>query len=85
MGRPIIKIKLSEEERVELERRVRSVAISKRDSLRAGIILLRAEGKSQEEVSKECEEYGQGGGYIPAQCTSDLEEEQSEAAFGKDI
>jgi transposase len=53
MSRPIIKIKLSEEERSELERRVRSVTISKRDSLRAQIILLRAEGKSQQEVSKE--------------------------------
>jgi len=53
MSRPIIKIKLSEEERSELERRVRSITISKRDSLRAQIILLRAEGKSQQEVSKE--------------------------------
>ena len=53
MSRPIIKIKLSEEERLELERRVRSVTTSKRDSLRAQIILLRAEGKSQQEVSKE--------------------------------
>ena len=53
MARPIIKIILEEEERVELERRVRRVKASKRDSLRAHIILLRAEGKSQKEVSKE--------------------------------
>jgi transposase len=53
MSRPIVKIKLCEEEKVELERRVRSVTTSKRDSLRAEIVLLRAEGKSQEEVVKE--------------------------------
>jgi len=53
MGRPIIKIKLKEEERAELEQRVRSVKTSKRDSLRAEIILLRAEGKSQKEVAKQ--------------------------------
>ena len=53
MGRPVIKIRLSEKERVELERRIRSVKTSKRDSLRAEIILLRAEGKSQKEVVKQ--------------------------------
>jgi transposase len=53
MGRPIIKIKLKEEERAELERRVRSVKTSKRDSLRAQIVLLRAEGKSQQEVARQ--------------------------------
>ena len=53
MGRPIIKIRLKEDEREELERRVRSVKTSKRDSLRAEIILLRAEGKSQKEVAKQ--------------------------------
>jgi len=53
MARPIIKIILKEEERAELERRVRSVKTSKRDNLRAQIILLRAEGKSQKEVAKE--------------------------------
>jgi len=53
MGRPIIKIRLSEKERTELERLVRSVKSSKRDSLRAEIILLRAEGKSQKEVMKQ--------------------------------
>lgn len=53
MGRPIIKIRLKEDEREELERRVRSVKTSKRDSLRAEIILLRAEGKSQKEVAEQ--------------------------------
>lgn len=53
MSRPIIKIRLKEDEREELERRVRSVKASKRDSLRAEIILLRAEGKSQKEVAKQ--------------------------------
>ena len=53
MSRPIKKIRLNEEERAELERRVKSVKTSKRDNLRAEIILLRAEGKSQKEVEKE--------------------------------
>lgn len=53
MSRPTLNIILSEEDRAELERRFRSVTTSKRDSLRARIILLRAEGKSQEEVAKE--------------------------------
>lgn len=52
MSRPITKIKLNKEERVELERRIRSVTTSKRDSLRAEIVLLRAKGKSQQEVVK---------------------------------
>ena len=52
MSRPVLRIKLREEERVELERRVRSLKTSKRDSLRAKIVLLRAEGKTQEEVAK---------------------------------
>ena len=52
MSRPVTKIKLNEEEKVELERRIRSVTTSKRDSLRAEIVLLRAEGKPQEEVVK---------------------------------
>ena len=45
MSRQTKRIKLREEERVELERRVRSVTTSKRDTLRA-------EGKSQDEVVK---------------------------------
>ena len=53
MSRPVTKIKLNKEEKEELERRIRSVTTSKRDSLRAEIILLRAGGKSQEEVVKE--------------------------------
>ena len=52
MSRPVTKIKLNEEEKVELERRIRSVTTSKRDSLRAEIVLARAERKSQEEVVK---------------------------------
>ena len=52
MGRPILKNKLNKKEKVELERRVRSVTISKRDSLRAKVILLRAEGKSEKEVAE---------------------------------
>jgi len=47
MSRVVIKIKLNEEEREELGRRIRSVTTSKRDSLRAELILFRAEGKSQ--------------------------------------
>lgn len=53
MSRPILEIRLNDDERVELARRVRSVTTSKRDSLRARIILLRAEGKRQQEVAEE--------------------------------
>mgnify|MGYP006299469941 FL=1 len=53
MSRPILEIRLNDDERAELNRRVRSVTTSKRDSLRARIILLRAEGKKQQEVAKE--------------------------------
>ncbi len=40
------------EERQELERRVKAATISKRDSERAEIILLRAAGLGQEEVAR---------------------------------
>lgn len=43
---------LSPEQRAELERRVRSSKTSKRDSLRAQIILLRADGMKQRDVAK---------------------------------
>ena len=48
-----MRIGLRNEQRAELERRVRSVKTSKRDNLRAKIVLLRAEGKTQEEVAKQ--------------------------------
>lgn len=52
MARPILQILLTEAERAELQRRVASTKAPKRDSERAEIILLRADGLKQEEVSK---------------------------------
>jgi transposase len=52
MARPILQITLTEAERAELQRRVASTRTSKRDSGRAEIILLRADGVKQEEVAK---------------------------------
>jgi transposase len=51
MSRPILKIELDPEDRSELQRRVRSAKTSKRDFLRARIILLRAEGTKQQDVA----------------------------------
>jgi transposase len=52
MPRPVLQIILTEAERAELQRRVSSTCTAKRDSERAEIILLRADGLKQEEVSK---------------------------------
>ena len=60
MGRPTEKIEITENEKVELQRRIRSSKTSKRDHLRAEIILLRAQGISCKDsatqlgVSKNC-------------------------------
>jgi len=53
MARTIDKIKLDEEQRTELKRKVRSPKTSKRDHLRAMIILLRAENKSTKDVAEQ--------------------------------
>lgn len=52
MARPISIIELTPEEKVALQRRVRSSTATQRDSLRARIVLLRAEGHSEAEVAK---------------------------------
>jgi len=52
MARPISKLEVTSAELRELRRRVRASTVSKRDSLRAEIILLRAEGLSQQAVAK---------------------------------
>jgi transposase len=53
MARPVSVLELTKEEREELERRVRSSVTSKRDHLRATIVLKRAEGNKQAKVAKE--------------------------------
>jgi len=53
MARTVETIPLNVEQRTELDRRVRSPKTSKRDHLRAEIILLRAKGKSCKEVSEQ--------------------------------
>lgn len=53
MARPISKIELTEAERQELRRRVNAPSVSKRDSLRAAIILRRADGIGQVQVARE--------------------------------
>ena len=53
MGRPVLV--LQNQERPELERRVRSPTTSKRDHLRASIVLRRAEGVKQADVAAELE------------------------------
>ena len=52
MPRPISIPELTAEERQILERRVRAATTPQRDSLRARIVLLRAEGLSQKEVAR---------------------------------
>ena len=52
MARPITVLKLTAGERRELQRRVSSSTSSKRDSLRAEIVLLRSEGVKVEEVAE---------------------------------
>lgn len=53
MGRPISSIELTPEEEAELRQRVKSRSASKRDSLRASIILRRAEGTKQADIAEE--------------------------------
>lgn len=50
-GRPIDPILLTDREKEELERRVGAPTVAKRDSERAEIILLRAQGVKQEDVA----------------------------------
>lgn len=50
-GRPIEPVLLTQEEEQELKRRINAPTSSKRDSERAEIILLRADGLKQEEVA----------------------------------
>jgi len=53
MGRPVKKLALAPEEKAELRNRVRAKTTSQRDSLRARIILERAQGKKAEEVARQ--------------------------------
>ena len=53
MARPISVVELTESEQQELERRVTAPTASKRDSLRAAIILRRSEGIKQVQVAAE--------------------------------
>lgn len=53
MARPISIVEVTESEHRELERRVNAPTASKRDSLRAAIVLRRAEGKKQVQVAEE--------------------------------
>jgi transposase len=53
MTRPIETIEIDENDRDELQRRVKSPKTSQRDSLRARIVLMRSEGYSGEDVSTE--------------------------------
>lgn len=53
MARPVKVIELTEEERSELRRRIRASTVSKRDSLRAEIVLRCAGGKRQKDVAAE--------------------------------
>lgn len=53
MARPISKIDLTLEQRIELQRRTRAATTPQRDNLRARIILLRARGKKLEEVAEQ--------------------------------
>ena len=50
-GRPIEPVLITEQEKVELERRANAPTVAKRDCERAEIILLRAQGVKQEEVA----------------------------------
>ena len=51
MARPVSTVALTPEERAELQRRARSSTTTQRDALRARIVLLRAEGRSEAEVA----------------------------------
>lgn len=52
MARPVSILELTSSERRELERRVNAPSVSKRDSLRAAIVLHRAQGLGQVQVAK---------------------------------
>lgn len=52
MARPISKIELTKQELHELQHRVKALTVSKRDSLRAAVILRRAEGIKQVQVAE---------------------------------
>ena len=52
MARPIERLELTAEERAELERRLHATTIPKRDSLRASIVLLRADGCKEKVVAR---------------------------------
>ena len=52
MARPVAVLEMFREEREELERRVRASTTSRRDCLRARIVLLRHQGLSQQAVAK---------------------------------
>jgi transposase len=52
MARPVSKVELTLEERIELRNRVRAATTPQRDSMRARIILLRAQGQKLEEVAR---------------------------------
>lgn len=53
MARPISLVEVTASERQELQRRVKASTVSKRDSLRAAIVLRRAEGVKQAQVAEE--------------------------------
>lgn len=51
-GRPITVIKLTDDQECELKKYIKGYTYSKRDSLRANIIILKSQGKTQEEIEK---------------------------------
>ena len=53
MARPISTVEITESEQQELQRRVKAPTVSKRDSLRAAIVLRRGEGVGQVQVAEE--------------------------------
>ena len=53
MARPVEALGILDEERTELERRVRASTTSRRDCLRARIVLLRSQGLSQRQVAEQ--------------------------------
>ena len=53
MGRPVAILQLNDEERATLQQRSRSATCSKRDHLRATIVLRRAEGVKQTQLAQE--------------------------------
>lgn len=53
MARPISSVEVTKSERHELRRRLKAPTVSKRDSLRAAIVLRRADGIGQVQVARE--------------------------------